>query len=465
MKSSDDKAFNEHFEQILKKIQDNVPFDENSVEINGKFNEKDDEPVPRVLSTENLRRLCTALRTNTSVQTLYLQALGFTDEDVKMLAEEGLKDNHTVVALILNVNSITDVGAGHLASLMRFNPTLRSLLLDDNNIGDTGALMLANIVQNNHNFEDLILRGNKEVGHKTLQLIALRLKENRTFRRNAIRVKEWQKICGDLETNANIRGLDLSSKKMTSEEAISIATALRNNHTVTELNLRNNESLGTRSVAAAFHSLLQVNSTLREIRFDNFIFIEDKVELLTDIERLLSINRDNAKIRGHNASIPPLRSATLLCLDKKFKTTITPTIYDRKVIRMIFEFADLMFKRTVPKSSAAMVLTQAPSSAERKNEAEQLLSSGGVGPRHLPSGGVGPRPLLPSGGVGPRPLVDPYPMAALAVQPGQVGSLVAHYERLSAEAANSARDFRRSAGNSSARAGVKHMKKESPPHK
>lgn len=102
------------------------------------------------LSSEDLRALAAALRTNTSLTRLVLGGVvvgcHITNEDVGILAD-AISNNHTLLVLDLRANQITDEGAITLAQELSKQCHLTQIDLRSNDIGQEGSKAFSQLVK------------------------------------------------------------------------------------------------------------------------------------------------------------------------------------------------------------------------------------------------------------------------------------------------------------------------------
>jgi Ran GTPase-activating protein (RanGAP) involved in mRNA processing and transport len=92
--------------------------------------------------------LASALNYNTSLERLYLHGNSISDIGVKYISKTLSFNNKTLKILGLQQNHITDLGAEHLAQMMKVNKTLTGLWLDNNQISDKGIKLISNALHN-----------------------------------------------------------------------------------------------------------------------------------------------------------------------------------------------------------------------------------------------------------------------------------------------------------------------------
>ncbi|KAL0248077.1 hypothetical protein GEMRC1_003314 [Eukaryota sp. GEM-RC1] len=111
------------------------------------------------IDIEVVKAFAEALRINSTITSINLQANDMTDDHVLIL-ERALQDNSTLTTIDLSENSIGDAGAVALARLLTVNSVINSIDLCYNSIGDTGAIALANALKFNSTVTKILLFSN-----------------------------------------------------------------------------------------------------------------------------------------------------------------------------------------------------------------------------------------------------------------------------------------------------------------
>jgi hypothetical protein len=180
------------------------------------------------IADDGAKALADALKSNTTLTSLYLDRQSIQDDGAKALAD-ALKSNTALRTLRLDTNSIQNEGVTALAHALKENTALRTLHLDNNSIEDAGAKALAEALKNNTNLTTLHLHKNsiEDVGAKAL--------------------------AEAFKNNTTLRTLRLDNNCIGDNGAKALAEALKNNSTLTSLNLDNNsiQNDGTKALAEA----------------------------------------------------------------------------------------------------------------------------------------------------------------------------------------------------------------------
>ncbi len=109
---------------------------------------------------EEVESLAKMLASNVTLRTLNLSGNGTTNSGALLLAQVLTKDNTSLTTLDLTDSDIADVGAEHLANMLKTNTSLESLDLCDNNITSMGVSHLAEALKHNATLKVMRLDGN-----------------------------------------------------------------------------------------------------------------------------------------------------------------------------------------------------------------------------------------------------------------------------------------------------------------
>mmetsp|Transcript_8028 Transcript_8028/g.29835 ORF Transcript_8028/g.29835 Transcript_8028/m.29835 type:complete len:798 (-) Transcript_8028:3637-6030(-) len=154
-----------------------------------------------------------------------------------------MMSNDTIHAINFNQNNIGDIGAESVANLIRMG-RISTLGLSENSITYKGASALAQAF-NYSNLTGIDLGGNDKVGNAGAAQIAKALKENHTItsvdlRNCGIGTKGCIQLASMLHMNARLQHLDLGSNMCKNDGAISLAKALAKNTALKRLCLTDN---------------------------------------------------------------------------------------------------------------------------------------------------------------------------------------------------------------------------------
>jgi len=214
--------------------------------------------------------LCDALRTNTTLKTLYLTGVGAAGATA---LGNALRTNTTLTELHLGANGIGDAGAASLGEALRTNATLTALGLCHNGIGEGGVASLCEVLRTNATLKTLALTGNR-IGDAGAASLAEAMRTNATItmlnlRHNRIGDDGAASICAALHTNATLTSLHLGNNGIGDAGATALGNALRTNATLRVLSLEGN-AIGAAGTAALVDAL-RVNSTLSNLVIENAV--------------------------------------------------------------------------------------------------------------------------------------------------------------------------------------------------
>ena len=166
------------------------------------------------------------------------------DIHLKMLSEE-LKDNKSIVALLLAKNNFESSGGMYLADLLSTNKVIDKLFLGYNNITSSGLSGLLEIISTNHKISVLDLSYNKLVN------------------------EDFIEIAQYMTKNPTMASLNLSGNKMELPDAVELGVVLPNVKSIKTLNLSNMNIISDTSpvLFKAFHveEILVDDNPLEEI--------------------------------------------------------------------------------------------------------------------------------------------------------------------------------------------------------
>eukprot|EP00435_Cladocopium_sp_Y103_P073598 s374_g44.t1 len=116
---------------------------------------------------------------HTATEELQLSGNEIGDDGAQALGD-GLKENKSLVLLLLENNSIGDAGAQALGEGLKENRSLEKLDLNSNSSGDAGAQALGESLKENRSLLELCLDNNR-IGYAGAQALGEGLKENRSL--------------------------------------------------------------------------------------------------------------------------------------------------------------------------------------------------------------------------------------------------------------------------------------------
>ena len=168
---------------------------------------------------------------------------------------DALRDNSTVLRMLLAGNSIGAEGAATLADALHSNAALKMLHLDCNQVGDAGAARFSDALRVNSTLTALHLAHNK-IGDSGVAQLANALRTNVTLEGiflsvNLIGDEGAAQLACALRVNASVRTLNLASNRVGDGGAGRLAAALATNSTLTKLHLDRNKIGDTGAVHLA----------------------------------------------------------------------------------------------------------------------------------------------------------------------------------------------------------------------
>jgi Ran GTPase-activating protein (RanGAP) involved in mRNA processing and transport len=129
-----------------------------------------------ILGQEGAASIASALKTNSSLQVLYLDNTGLDDTSVAAIGT-ALQTSYGLRRLDLGSNNIGDEGAIALARGLEKNSSLRELILRDNHIGRDGIAAISRALEKNSTLQKIDLQDNKTCKEGAASIIL-------TFRRS-----------------------------------------------------------------------------------------------------------------------------------------------------------------------------------------------------------------------------------------------------------------------------------------
>jgi hypothetical protein len=239
------------------------------------------------INDEELKVICSVLKTKKQIQFLKLSNNWISDEGAKLLAQEIRLGNTIYKKIWLDQNAITGEGVKALAEALELTDQIDLLHLGANNIGTDGAQFIAAALRKNTSLTYLSLADNKLLDQGTAFIAAA------------------------LQENHKLHFLYLDRNFITDASAEILAVALQDNRGVSELSLaQNNISL---SVARKL-----INKRLKELElFGNpritetdLKVIEEQIQANNTPQILLHIKAIPEQKQEINVRIPEERNNT-----------------------------------------------------------------------------------------------------------------------------------------------------------
>ncbi|XDV23330.1 hypothetical protein PO909_027943 [Leuciscus waleckii] len=243
------------------------------------------------LTEESCSALATVLRSNSSLKELDMSNNNLQDSGVEEL-QKGLENtNCSLEKLILSYCSITEEGYKALAAALRSNPShLIELDLTGNDPGQSGVKELNDLLQDqNYQLKTLRVLGPaadeacqyvREIVSKNLLLLReLNLSEREL---GDTRVNQIAAFLQDKHCQLSI--LMLRDCGLTEESCSALATVLRSNSSLKELDMSNN-NLRDSGVKKLQIALENTNCTLEKLRLSNCSITEEGYKVLASALR------------------------------------------------------------------------------------------------------------------------------------------------------------------------------------
>ena len=217
------------------------------------------------MTKEVVKDLADVIKNNLDLQQLSLSYNDFKASATVIL--DALKDHFQLKSLNLNGNYMTELVSQDLANIIKHNLGLQELNLSDNNLRSSAVLIVQALI--NH-----------------VQLKALDLG------RNKMTWKIAQDLASVIKTNSGLQQLDLSDNDLKAS-AVIILQALKDSCQLKSLNLNDNEMTG--QVAEDLASVIKNNIGLQQLGISNN-------NLKTSAFVILQALQGNSQLKGLNLS-------------------------------------------------------------------------------------------------------------------------------------------------------------------
>ncbi|KAL6057314.1 Myotubularin-like phosphatase domain [Balamuthia mandrillaris] len=255
------------------------------------------------IGVKGLEKIAKALETNTTLQCLTLSQTKhpqLNDVAIASIAT-ALTINKTLNRLEFIAFNITNLGAKSLAGMLAHNSTLESLKLSANPFGNDGMKDIARSLKTNKGLRRLYLdrqvRGEANLNDKGILYVAHILKDfNSTlellsFNQSVIDEKSLSALVDcSLSPTCNLRVLRLASSNLTDEHLLILARGLRQNCSLTSLDLSNNKITDD----GVTHLRLRSNAFLRELNLSGNEKVGNKAML--ELGRMLKYNHSLVRL-------------------------------------------------------------------------------------------------------------------------------------------------------------------------
>ncbi|XP_072133528.1 uncharacterized protein [Mobula birostris] len=246
-----------------------------------------------------------ALSTKTSLMVLSLNNNKLRDSGVKLVSAALMKSRCKLQELGLRDVGLTDSGAGDLASALRTNPSLTELNLNDNLLGDSGVKLLSAALGNPECKLQKLQLDNIGLTDSGAKDLASALSTNPSLTELNLSVNKLGdsgvKLVSEALRNpeCKIQKLGLRDVGLTDSGAGDLASALRTNPSLTELNLNDNQ-LGDSGVKLLSAALGNPECKLQKLQLDNIGLTDsgakDLVSALSTNPKLTELNLSYNKL-------------------------------------------------------------------------------------------------------------------------------------------------------------------------
>jgi len=133
------------------------------------------------VGAEGVEAICDLLKENETIEVLYLEDNRIDDEDCEELAHR-LKKNKTLKQLSLSGNQITSKGAKAIAHALKKNDTLEALWLNRNKIRDGGAKEFGRIIRGKNDTLDMLCFEDNKIRERGAKGLAKGLRKAKGMR-------------------------------------------------------------------------------------------------------------------------------------------------------------------------------------------------------------------------------------------------------------------------------------------
>ncbi|XP_048018293.1 ribonuclease inhibitor-like isoform X3 [Megalobrama amblycephala] len=198
------------------------------------------------ITAEGCAALTSALRSNSHLRELNLSENEIGDKGL-MLLSDGLKDHCKLEKLMLRYCDITAEGCAALASALRSNSHLRELDLTGNKIGGQGLTLLSDGLEDSHCKLEKLWLYDCYITAEGCAALASALRSNSHLRelnlsKNNIGDKGLKLLSdGQKDPQCKLEKLNLSYCNITAEGCAALTSALRSNSHLREMNLSGNK--------------------------------------------------------------------------------------------------------------------------------------------------------------------------------------------------------------------------------
>ncbi|XDV28519.1 hypothetical protein PO909_031811, partial [Leuciscus waleckii] len=293
------------------------------------------------LTEESCSALATVLRSNSSLKELDISNNNLQDSGVKKL-QNGLENtNCTLEKLRVSNCSITEGGYKALASALRSNPShLIELDLTGNDPGQSGVKELSDLLQD-QNCQLKTLRFLGPAADEACQYVRgivgknpLLLRELNLSRRELGDTGVNQIAALLKDKHCKLNTLMLRKCGLTEESCSALATVLRSNSSLKELDISNN-NLQDSGVKKLQNGLGNTNCTLKKLRLSDCSITEEGYKALASALRSNPSHLIELDLRGNDPGQSGVKELYDLLQDQK---------YQLKTLRFLSPTADKAFQ-------------------------------------------------------------------------------------------------------------------------
>ena len=221
------------------------------------------------IGDEGAKALASALEKNTALEEISLHGCAIESAGAKDLAS-AIEGSKSLKSLDLHSNAIGDIGVKALASALNHNTSLKELNLNNCGIRIRGVRDLAEALKNNESLKILHLGSNKEIGLKGFKTLIDEIKDSKNLKKldlskNNLKDKGVEVVVDLIKDNKRLEELDLSGNGI-KEKGVQALAGVLNSTILIKLNLYENKigNEGFKFIASA----LKNNKTLEEIDLD-----------------------------------------------------------------------------------------------------------------------------------------------------------------------------------------------------
>ena len=194
-----------------------------------------------------------------------------------------LRGNTTLRELDVSYNNLRDAGGLALLDALRENTTLHSLDISANRLQDPTASAVAELLLLNTSLRSLKM-DNNSFTHRSIQHLASALEQGAktTLTSLSLKASGWitnesaEELATFMRGNTTLRELNLADTYLKNDGGAALLAALRENTTLKSLNLSNN--CMTDLIAPVFGALVESNTTLRSLDISRNLFDEGIVQ-------------------------------------------------------------------------------------------------------------------------------------------------------------------------------------------